>query len=541
MEDDKNFDETTSISDSCCDATPELTDELDATVVGEADASTEKTEIVAPGDNDLDREIRDLARLSVWDYEKVRVGRSKELGIRAPILDRLVKQARTDSEPSRGRSVELYSPEPWPEPVNGSAVLDQAYAAIRRHMVISEHHAIAAVLWAAHVHAFDVYTHTPRLLIDSPAPECAKTLLMCHLVGNMIPRPMPVEIMKAAPFFRLTEQYQPVWLIDELDAFLKEDSDLLAAVNGGWEPHGGVPRCVGDGGNMEVRFFSTWTPVAMAGINARKLLPESTVGRSIVIELERAAPGEIDPDDIYDARNHREHLLKIGRKLARWTQDNLEQIAQTRPELPPGVRNRLADRWTPLFIIAAIAGGHWPARAQNALLAEETPSQRSLSLQLLADIRDVLRPDEETIWTEHLIDRLSSLEDARWASYNRNQRDDDKRRIQPRQVSNLLHDFKCKPKDIRNGTQCRKGYERGPLVRAWERYLPDVSAESATPRQFSNGKASRSSAAATQAQPVAETDRLETMESAACSGVADSVPPKWEKPWFRIVPDLEVF
>jgi putative DNA primase/helicase len=99
---------------------------------------------------------------------------------------------------------------------------------------------------AVHTHIYRIFDHTPRLLITAPDAECGKTVLMTHMVGKLVNKPQSVELMKAAPFFRLAEALHPTYLIDEMDVFIKEDSDLLAAVNNGWEPHGGVPRCVGE-------------------------------------------------------------------------------------------------------------------------------------------------------------------------------------------------------------------------------------------------------------------------------------------------------
>jgi len=179
---------------------------------------------------------------------------------------------------------------------------------------------------------------------------------MVHIVGDLIPKPLVTELMKAAPFFRLAEEAKPSYLIDEMDVFIEQDSDLLAAVNNGWEPHGGVLRCIGD--DNEVRKFSTHTPVAMAGIELHKKLPATTVSRSVVVHLERAADDELDEDDVYEARKHRVGIHETGRRLARWCADAKQEIAGRDPTLPPKVRNRLADKWRPLFAIAEVAGAY---------------------------------------------------------------------------------------------------------------------------------------------------------------------------------------
>ena len=45
---------------------------------------------------------------------------------------------------------------------------------------------------------------------------CGKSEAM-KTIGGMCPRHRYVELMKAAPFFRLCEEYAPVFLIDEME------------------------------------------------------------------------------------------------------------------------------------------------------------------------------------------------------------------------------------------------------------------------------------------------------------------------------------
>jgi len=277
---------------------------------------------------------------------------------------------------------------------------------------------------------------------------------MVHMVGNLVTRPQPVELMKAAPFFRFAESLKPTFLIDEMDVFIQEDSDLLSAVNSGWEPHGGVPRCVGE--DNEVRIFSTHCPVAMAGVELNKKLPATTITRSIVISLERAAYEDISDEDIYNAKQHKQALINIGRKIARWSLDHRDEVSEIAPCLPPKIRNRLADKWIPLFKIANAVGGEWPNHAKAALFGQVDMSEPSKAIMLLEDIRKVMDPDEDHIGTK---------------DYNFTQHDEDRRHISDRQVSNLLKKYKIEPKTVRIGDATPKGYKRKDLERVWLRYV----------------------------------------------------------------------
>ncbi|WP_169338409.1 DUF3631 domain-containing protein [Lamprocystis purpurea] len=431
-----------------------------------------------PQDNRDAATIARLAALPVLEYDRVRESEASALGVRVATLDREVAKARQSDAPheaAAGRNVTFYEPEPWTDAVSGAEVLDQALSLLLRHMVMRPEDAAAVALWCAHVYLFAGFSHSPRLLITAPDAECGKTMLLFHMVGNLVPRPQPVELMKSAPFFRLAELHKPTFLIDEMDVFIDEDSELLAAVNNGWEPHGCVLRCIGD--DNEVRKFGTHTPVAMAGIDLIKKLPGTTVSRSVVVTLERAAADEISEANIYDARTHRAPLLEVGRKLARWTGDHAATIAAADPIMPVGVRNRLADKWRPLLAIADAAGGRWPALARSALAAQIDEREPSKALLLLADIREILRQGEQAIPTANLIERLCAIEESPWKDYNYKERDDERRRITSRQLATLLKRYQIASGNVHIGGLVPKGYRVEHLTAACNRYLPRVPPE----------------------------------------------------------------
>ena len=436
-----------------------------------------------PIDLSPDEEVARLAKLSPLEYDRVREDRAKRLNVRIGTLDKEVAKAQGNKDDSiAGVEIDLPEIALWPHPVTGSEILDEVRSHILRHMVIDAHQATAITLWVAHVHLFARFSHSPRLLITAPDAECGKTLLMTHIVGAMIPKPIETELMKAAPFFRLASALRPSFLIDEMDVFIQQDSDLLAAVNNGWEPHGGVLRCVGD--QFEVRHFSTFTPVVMAGIDLHSKLPATTVSRSIVVSLERATEDELDEDDIYETRRHRVGIKETARRLARWCADAGDEIARCSPALPQGVRNRMADKWRPLFAIAEVAGGKWPEMARNALIAQPNASKPSKALQLLIDIHEVMKGEARNIATETLIRSLADSEESLWADYNFRQRDPEDRRIQPRQLAALLGRYGIKSMPVRpdGWNKPARGYRKGDLERVWSRYLPKTPPEKALQR-----------------------------------------------------------
>jgi len=426
-----------------------------------------KTEI--PENTSLSEAVIRLSKLSAIEYESAREEEAIKLKCRVSKLDEFVKQAISGNDSElKGRAIELYEPELWPDEVNGAEALTEAANHILKHMVISEADAYSCVLWAAHTHIFHIFDHTPRLLISAPLEECGKSLLMTNINGNFINKPLPVELMTPAPFFRLSEQYKPTFLIDEVDIFVRDNMDLLAAINNGWEPHGGVPRCVGE--EQEVRIFSTHCPMAMAGIDIHTKLPKTTISRSVVILLERASLEEIKPKITYDKKIHQKAMRETGRKIARWCNDNKKAIRDWKPVLPDGVINRKAEKWSPLFAIAQVAGTEWGKNAIIALNGQADLSDPSKAEMLLSDMQKVIKP-VENIFTGTLINDLSELEDPLWSEYNFKEFMDAKKRINSRQLANLLKKFGLKPKTLSIRGINKKGYLKKDIQKAFSKYL----------------------------------------------------------------------
>ncbi|MGI8570392.1 MAG: hypothetical protein ACR2KT_15745, partial [Methylocella sp.] len=148
---------------------------------------------------DTDREIARLAKLRVVEYEKQRKEAVAKLGIRAPILDKLVAAARPaeESAPGSGRPLKLDSPDPWPEPVNGAALVSELTSAIRRYVILTENDALAAALWILHTFCFDTFPCTPRLAITSPEKRCGKTTLL-DVIAALVPKALSTANITAA-------------------------------------------------------------------------------------------------------------------------------------------------------------------------------------------------------------------------------------------------------------------------------------------------------------------------------------------------------
>ena len=121
-----------------------------------------------------------------------------------------------DDDSRQGSRIEFAAFEPWPDAVDGETLIADMVKAIRSHVILSEHQALAVALWIIHTHAVEVADHTPRLQIKSPTMRCGKSTLL-NVIKPMVAKPLSTENITTASLFRLIEMYQPTLLIDEAD------------------------------------------------------------------------------------------------------------------------------------------------------------------------------------------------------------------------------------------------------------------------------------------------------------------------------------
>src|SRR5262249_39657758 len=250
------------------------------------------------------------------------------MGVRIAILDRLVEGERARlgfsggaTDGKQGHAVSFPEPEPcpepepWPEPVHGASLLNGIAAAIRQHVVLTDHARDITALWPLHTYLTDCFLVSPRLGIRSPVKGCGKTLLL-DVLSRLVARPLPTANVTPAAIFRVVEAHRPTLLIDEADTFLYENDELRGVLNGNRKAS---PVRGPVGADHEPRAFSVYTAVAIALIG---LLPDTLHDRAVTIDLQRRRPNET----ITPFRPDRaDHLDVLARMAARWAKDNAER------------------------------------------------------------------------------------------------------------------------------------------------------------------------------------------------------------------------
>ena len=167
---------------------------------------------------------------------------------------------RKKAKAKQGREVVLEDPEPWPDPVDGVALVDGIAEVFSRYLALPPHASTALALWVLHAYAFEAWFVSPFLAITSPTKRCGKTLLLIAL-GALVPRRLFAANVTGAVLFRTIEKYRPILLIDEADSFIKNNDELRGVLNSGHTRTTAVViRAVGD--DHDPRAFSTWCPKA---------------------------------------------------------------------------------------------------------------------------------------------------------------------------------------------------------------------------------------------------------------------------------------
>ena len=510
---------TVEVIDAAALGLPEKADAVDwlklhpDTTAADLDALPRVADPVAPNADTVT--IERLAALSPMEYDRCRKAEAKTLGVQVGTLDKLVNDARKlIAEPDAGDFEDVT---PWPDPVDGAALLSEIDATVRRFIVCQAETAQAVALWVAMTWLMDVVQIAPLAVITAPEKRCGKSQLL-HIIGKLSHRPLTASNISPAALFRAVDAWRPTLLIDEVDAFLRESEELRGLLNAGHTRDSAyVVRVVGD--DFTPTKFNVWGAKALSGIGH---VADTLMDRAVTLELRRKMPHE----HVERLRYAEPGLFDtLAAKLARFALDSAETIRRARPDLPAQLNDRAQDNWEPLLAIADVSGGEWPKWARTAALkiSGTDVQTESAGTELLADIRDVFEHQrKDRISTHDLIDALTADDELPWATYNRG------KPITPRQLAKKLNAYAIRSNTIRIGAyETAKGYTLAQFEDAFDRYLATPST-SVTTSQANNGAASRVTdrklVTVTESQKVT----LEPAPNKACDVVTDTQGGLWE-------------
>ena len=418
-----------------------------------------------------------LAALSSLNYDRLRKGEAKRLGIKVSTLDDVVKKHCPAADSTAGEKTDFFPViEPWPEVVDPKALLEDLCLALKRFAVLPEHADTALALWIIFTWLIDHVDVAPILAISSPEKRCGKTTVL-SLVQRLVKRPLPASNITPAALFRSIEHFKPTLLIDEADTFIQSSDELRGILNSGhMRDNAFVIRTVGD--DHEPKQFSTWSAKAIALIGR---LPDTLQDRSLVIPLRRKLQHETT-----EKLRHAEGSVfsNLQRKLLRFSEDRADWIKKARPTfLEINLSDRAFDSWEPLLAIAELAGPPWVDRTHQAAVILSAGDHDSLPIgtELLQDLQRVFADKGWLkVHTTDLIDQLCQDDESPWANYNKYSHD---KKITPRQLSRLLSPYQINSRNIRITEVQKKGFEQSQFAEAWERYnnFSSTSLENAVP------------------------------------------------------------
>ena len=357
-----------------------------------------------------------------------------------------------------------------------AGVLDAVVDFGRSYVVASEPQASTLALWIAHTHAIDAFETTPYLAITSAAKRSGKSRLL-EVLALLVARPLRAAGVTEAALFRSIADRRPTLLMDEVDAIFgpkagSNHEDLRALLNAGFQHGTPVLRCVGDGSRQTVTEFAVFCPKALAGIGR---LPDTIADRSIQIRLKRRAPGET-----VEKFRHREAEAAaepLHQTLVSLMEHHVDQLAESRPELPDALDDRAADGWEPLMAIADLVGGDWPARARRSalVLAETDSDEDELSIRLLADLKQIFESEGvERISSVDILAALVADEESPWADWHG-------KPLAARSLARFLspHGIRSTTVRLADGA-IAKGYKLEAFEDAWNRYVPENPSQKVT-------------------------------------------------------------
>jgi hypothetical protein len=281
-------------------------------------------------------------------------------------------------------------------------------------------------LWTIHTHlCVETYT-TPRLLIDSPVPGSGKTTVLEHL-SKLAYRPALAASVSQAVLPRITADGVRTLLLDEADRMLNPKrpgvEDLLAVLNSGYKLGGmRIANAPKKGGGWEFEELPTFSPVAIAGNSP--LLPDDTRSRCIVIRLLPDIDGKTQETNWRDIEQEANALLE---RISETADIVREQVANARFDVPPGCKNRMRERWSPLKQIAATASQDW-ADLVDLLITKAVEAERQLAdnsdiqgaphVQLAKDLWAVFKDQEGVLKTDLVVSLLIKENPSYWSSSN---------------------------------------------------------------------------------------------------------------------------
>ena len=381
-----------------------------------------------------------------------------------------VNDKQEDDGESKGKGVVPTDPDLWPDPVNGSELLDEITNWVSGYVSARRESVEAMAVWAVSTWFVESTYFAPILCILSPTKQTGKTLII-DLLEWICRKPVRTSGIGITPavIFRLNEQSQPTFLVDEAEKLSGKNADesIIGLLNVGYRRGGKVHRCGDKSTQFKVEEFDAFGFRLLVSIRP---LWDTILDRSIVIRMTRKPRNQ-------DMRRFKAQEVQaegsvLARKILRFSNDHIKdfQDLQNNTPRPKWLSDRGCDNWSPLFAVAHLAGDDWLKRAlDSAKSLSDTAEEGDRAEKLIHDIYRIFKEGSwpEVIKSGDLVENLNKIESSPWGDYKKG------KGLTPHKISAMLRPFGIKPEQHRdrNGKTVR-GYWLKDLKETFERYIP---------------------------------------------------------------------
>lgn len=327
-----------------------------------------------------------LAQMDELTYGMHRAQAAKDLKINLKTLDSVRKEERSKHlKEANGDIVER--PRPWHAAVDPNLIANYLEENVTKHIALKHpEYATAITLWSLSTWLIDSWKIMPHLFFRSLTKGSGKTTAL-HIVEAFSVRAYVCANITPAALFRVIEEYKPTLFLDEVDRYLATQEELNGIMNAGHTRRTArVTRLEEVKGKYIPRNFNVFGGKCMAGIGRQM---DTMMDRSIVIKMEKRL---FDEPITKLPLTFFEDQYELRQQIARFAEDNHYATNSITTDIPNLGNDRSQDNWQPLFTVAELIGGSWPAKCLAAykriesISAEDAKEQDSVVIRILREL-----------------------------------------------------------------------------------------------------------------------------------------------------------
>ena len=236
-------------------------------------------------------------------------------------------------------------------------------------------------------------------------------------------------------------------------------------------------RCEKIGNKFEITEHRIFGPKCFGGLDNGRL-PDTVMDRCIRTPMERKLPAETVVRKCDREAAELADTLLPSLKALHLSEEIRGPLRRFRQERLDELNDRTNDITEPLFAIAHLAGGKWPALARVAILdaCAETSAENSLGGETAEIHWRNFRPGGcQCHFYEHSRYKLADEEDGPWGDMWDKSLENGDTKSAGRKIARMLKKYGIAPEQIRVGNDTNKGCKVDWFMVAFDRYAPDIS------------------------------------------------------------------